>query len=148
MMNPFLLNREERLTHWKTFRASLCDMHEIDQLRATASYWSQAPTMKCAYDSEEVPSWPGPWEMVLAGDWCRDSIAAGLEFTLRLGGWSADRLSLLMIRDYDISDQMLALKIDNEYVLNYSIGEVTSYPETNHDVLARYRFNGRGYVSF
>jgi hypothetical protein len=147
-MNPFMFAQGERLSDWKALRASLPAMSEEDQLLKIAQYWGRAPLMKCAYDSYKIEEWPGPWEMVIAGDWCRDSVAAGMEFTLRLSGWSADRLSLVMIRDYDISDQMLVLKIDNEKVLNYSIDEVVDNPSTKHAVMFQYRFNGRGYSSF
>ena len=144
-MNPFLLGRDERLSDWKALRTSLSQHSEEEQLQMVADYWSRAPLMKRAYDSEVIENWPGPWEMVMAGDWCRDSVAVGMEFTLRLSGWTPDRLSVAMIRDYDLSDQMLSLKIDNRALLNYSIGEVVTHPTTNHDILFEYRFNGRGY---
>jgi hypothetical protein len=147
MMNPFFLTPEERVDHWKKFRNSLVDFPEETQMRMVCHYWADAPIMKCAYDSDHLEEWPGPWEMVMSGDWCRDSVAAGMEFTLRLAGWSADRMRLVMIRDYDISEQMLALKIDNKLLLNYSIGEVVTYPTTNHDVLVEFLYNGRGYTT-
>lgn len=146
-MNPFLLERDERMANWKAMRNGLAEMSEDDQMAKVAQYWSLAPLMKCAYDSYELEKWPGPWEMVMAGDWCRDSVAVGMEFTLRISGWSPDRLSLVMIRDYDLSDQMLALKIDNKILLNYSVGEVISYPKTSHEIIFEYGFNGRSYTS-
>lgn len=144
-MNPFLLGRDERLSDWKALRNNLSQHPEDEQIQIVADYWARAPLMKAAYDSEFIENWPGPWEMVMAGDWCRDSVAVGMEFTLRLAGWTADRLSIVMIRDYDLSDQMLSLKIDNCALLNYSIGEVVLYPTTNHDILFEYCYNGRGY---
>jgi len=147
-MNPFLLSREERLTDWKALRTQLRSLDLEEAAQTVARYWARAPLMKCAYDAYRLETWPGPWEMVMAGDWCRDSVAVGMEFTLRLAGFSQDRLTLVMIKDYDVSDQMLCLKIDNEKLLNYSVAEVVDYPTTKHDIIFQYRFNGRGYSTY
>lgn len=98
-----------------------------------------------AYDPEELNTYPTPWEMMSANDWCRNSIAVGMEFTLRLGGWAANRLQIQMIRDYDISDQKLVVIVDGKYFLNYEHGSVTPIPETNRDVLATWAFTGKHY---
>ncbi len=148
-MNPFLLGRDERLADWKEFRNSLVTLAPDAQLAAVADYWAQAPmNSRPAYDVERFDELPGPWEMIIANDWCRDSVAVGMEFTLRLAGFPPEQLSLLLIRDYDISEQMFCLKIDNRLLLNYSIGEVTELPSTNHFALMQIRYNGRGYLQF
>lgn len=144
-MNPFLLSPQERLADWKTFRDGLRALDEDAQLNAVARYWAQAPLSRHAYDAFELDKWPSPWEMIHAGEWCRDSTAVGMEFTLRLAGWSSERMRLLFIRDYDISDQMLVLEIDGTHLLNYSCGYVTPIPDTNCVVLASWTFQGKKY---
>lgn len=144
-MNPFILAPQERLKDWKEFRVSLSSMEESDQLRAVAKYWAQAPVLKMAYDIEQPQEWPTPWEMISAGDWDRNSIAIGMEFTLRLAGWDADRLQLWMIRDEDISEVILILVVDQTLVLNYDYSEVTSYPNTQHYVVGKWHFCGKTY---
>lgn len=145
-MNPFLMDPKSRLGHWKEFRKALTAMSEADQLQAVADYWAKAPLDKIAYDIEDPESIPSAWEMVSDGNWCRNSVAIGMEFTLRLAGWAPERLRLAMLRDYDISDQMVVLIIDGIRVLNYSYGLVTDYPATRHDVVGSWRFSGKFYT--
>lgn len=144
-MNPFILAPQERLAHWKEFRKSLGGMAEGDQLQAVADYWALAPLVGMAYDIEQPQEWPSPWEMINAGDWCRNSVAIGMEFTLRLAGWDTSRLQLTMIRDWDISEIILLLVVDDQKVLNYNYSQVSDYPETKHDVVGRWHFCGKTY---
>ena len=144
-MNPFLMRPDERTASWKALREEVRLLDDAAALKLVSEYWAKAPVSKMAYDPEDHASWPSPWEMVHAGDWCPSSIAIGMEFTLRLGGWDASRLKLVLIRDYDISEQIMVLKIDESLVLNYSVGYVEEYPKTNHDVLISYQNDGKRY---
>ncbi len=146
-MNPFFLSPEERLADWKALRTSLANLPEDLQLSTVATYWSRAPLLTMAHDCERPQDLPTPWEMISEGNWCRQSVAIGMEFTLRLAGWSADRLRLQMIRDYDESEVFLLLIIDGEKVLNYNHGTVTEYPTSRHDITGRWAFSGKFYRS-
>jgi hypothetical protein len=145
-MNPFFLAPPQLSAQWKKIRTELANLPEIDQLQSVVDFWSKAPQSTMAYDPEELHTYPTPWEMINANDWCRNSIAVGMEFTLRLGGWSANRLQIQMIRDYDISDQKLVLVVDGKYFLNYEYGSVVDIPlQNNRDILATWHFNGKHY---
>lgn len=133
------------MADWKAFRISLSELPLDEQLYRVADYWSKAPLMKHAYDCEDYGSLPGPWEMILQGDWCRDSVAVGMEFTLRLALAEIEDMKLCMYRDYNISAQMLCLKIDNKLLLNYSLGEVVDIPSDGIFLLTQFKFNGRSY---
>lgn len=145
-MNPFLLPPQERLADWKLFRESLKSLPEENQLTAVALYWGQAPLMKLAYDIERAETLPSPWEMINEGSWCRNSVAVGMEFTLRLAGWDPRRLELRLIRDWDISEVILLLIIDGKEVLNYTYSTVTEYPKSRHDVTGSWSFSGKFYT--
>ncbi len=144
-MNPFILSPKERLADWKGFRESLKALPERDQLDAVARYWALAPLLSHAHypDVEKVPT---PWEMISEGNWCRNSVAIGMEFTLRLAGWKAERLELQMIRDYDLSEIIMVLIIDGQSVLNYNYGEIADYPKTRHDITDSWVFSGKLYT--
>lgn len=146
-MNPFILSAQDRLDHWKKFRTSLSSLLEDEQLSAVAEYWALAPLSKIAYDIERPETWLSPWEMVMEGDWCRNSVAIGMEFTLRLAGVDPHRMQLVMIRDWDLSESMLVLNIDDSKLLNYTYGLVVDYPDTRHDVVGRWQFCGKFYRS-
>lgn len=145
-MNPFFLGPDEQVASWKALREDIKLLDEAEALQKVADYWAKAPLCRMAYDPEDHTQWPSPWEMVMEADWCPYSVAIGMEFTLRLAGWSPDRMTLLMIRDYDISDQRMVLKIDESVVLNYIVGSVEEYPKTKHDVLVAYRNDGKRYL--
>jgi len=144
-MNPFLLTPTERLADWKVLRSSIASLEDDVALDTVTKYWAQAPLMRLAYDYEEMPKWPGPWAMVHQGDWCRDSVACGMEFTLRLGGWAPERMRLILVKDFDISEQMIVLEIDRTIFLNYDVGKVTPLPNTRWASIAAWEFTGRGY---
>jgi hypothetical protein len=144
-MNPFLMSPSELMATWKALRAAMHDKAEIDQLQDVAIFWAKAPLSTMAYDPEILDTYPTPWEMLAENDWCRNSIAIGMDFTLRLGGWPPERMAIHMIRDYDISDQKLVLVVDGNFYLNYETMSVLTIPETNHDIMARWSFKGRKY---
>jgi hypothetical protein len=146
-MNPFFLSPDDQITSWKTLREEIKSLDEAAALQKVADYWAAAPLLKLAYDPEDCSGWPSPWEMIHANDWCANSVAIGMEFTLRLAGWEPSRLTLMFLRDYDISDQRMVLKIDESVVLNYSVGEVNEYPNTNHDVLVAFKNDGKRYFA-
>lgn len=145
-MNPFVLSPQDRLDHWKQFRKTLGKYSEEDQLKMVADYWALAPLARTVYDLEHPDTIASPWEMISDGDWCRNSVAIGMEFTLRLSGWDAARLELVNLRDYDLSEQMVVVIIDDRKVLNYTYSEVVDYPKSKHDVVGRWRFNGKFYI--
>ncbi len=134
------------MEHWKQFRKSLIDMQETEQLQAVAEYWSKAPLVSIAYDTNDSSNWPTPWEMVKANEWCRSSVAIGMENTLRLAGFSSDRMKLKLILDRDIQEMLLVLVVDETWVLNYDWGFVQPCPTTDHRTLKEWQFVGRSYV--
>lgn len=144
-MNPFLMSSSQRMTEWKNFRHTLKSLSDTEQLKAVTEFWAQAPLMTIAHDPEELDCYPGPWEMMEQNDWCGNSIAVGMEFTLRLAGWDANRLRIIMLKDYDISEQKLVVEVDGKYLLNYEYGAVAELPNTDHERLTVWKFSGRKY---
>ena len=143
-MNPFLLDSMTRLAHWKTFRKALIDKTVTDQIDAVALYFSKAPIGVCACDLDNAAQWPNPWELVHNNQWCRSSVAIGMENTLRLAGVASDRLTLRLISD-DLYQALLILIIDDYYVLNYAWGSVHFIPLPNHHVIHQWHYVDRSY---
>ena len=146
MNNPFLLTGAGRLEHWKTFRKSVLAQPEDERLAAVAHYWSLAPLLTIAYNCDAPATWPTIWEMVQAGDWCRNSVALGIDGTLRLIGFDPTRLTVGLMLDQSKSVMAMVTSVDNATLLNYDWGLLTPYPSlTNPRWLRRYRWTGRGY---
>jgi len=144
-MNPFLLPSGERLADWRHFRISLTAFSDRQRYTAVASYWAQAPLIKLAYDLDNCQGWPSIWEMIHANRWCRNTVAIGMEATLRLADMSPDRLSLRLIHDRKIEDILVILLIDDHWVLNYDWGSLRVSSATDHYIMREWRFTGRGY---
>jgi hypothetical protein len=144
-MNPFLLNPRERLKDWKDLRNALPGMPEAEQLARVANHWSKAPLSRFAYDAEDAKTWPSIWEMIAENDWCRNSVAIGMEQTLRLSGWDASRLKLALVKDHDLSDMMLVVQVDNRSWLNYDYDSVVEIPNTRKEILVCWQWSGRAY---
>jgi len=145
MMNPFLLSADDRLEHWKDFRKSLSSKTDLEKMTAVATYWSSAPLKNIAYDCDAPETWPTIWEMIRAGDWCRNSIAIGMDGTLRLIGFDPSRLTLGTIIDPDISAMLTVVRIDADWLLNYDWSLLAPYPTTRHRWLRKFRWSGRKY---
>ncbi|RYD62885.1 MAG: hypothetical protein EOP83_13470 [Verrucomicrobiaceae bacterium] len=145
-MNPFLLGPRERLADWKALREHLKTLTEREQLDLVAKYWGQAPLCRFAYDAEDAKSWPTMWEMISENNWCRNSVAIGMEQTLRLAGFAPDRMKLSYIKDYDLSDMILVLIVDDLYYLNYEHATVVTAPETRRDTFVVWQFGKRAYA--
>lgn len=145
-MNPFLLSNHELLSEWKDFRKSLPSFSEAEQLEKVALFWAQAPLMKFAYDAERPDEWGTPWEQLDSNDWDRNSLAVGMEFTLRLSGWDASRLKLQYIRDPEISNIVMVLKIDDIMLLNYYERIISPLPNHDYGIIFSWQHDGKKYV--
>jgi hypothetical protein len=145
-MNPFLLGPAERLAVWRQLRNSLIYLTEEQQLAAVAAYWAKAPLLTFAYDLERCDDWPTIWQMIHANAWCRNTVAIGMEATLRLAGMAADRLTLCLMHDRTIAAVLLVLIVDDRWVLNYDWGLFRSYPSTDHYIIWKCQYIGRGYT--
>lgn len=146
-MNPFLLSQTERQAKWKEVRTGLCGLSEPDQLKSVATFWAQAPLSNTSYDLHQPEGWPTPWEMLRANVWCRHSRAIGMEFTLRLGGWDASRLKLILANDLNISDTIFVLEIDRTTILNYDLGNTVTLPNRQWEIIAEWQFTGKFFTT-
>jgi hypothetical protein len=141
-MNPFLLSPRERLTMWKTLRNSLKEVSDDEQLAKVALFWGQCPIQKYALDADDPSSWVTCWEMIHRNDFDRNSIAVGMEMTLRLAGWAAGRLMLMMVDDEARNDVFMVLKIDGTKLLNYNHNSVCDMPKVGFQIIVAYQFTG------
>lgn len=145
--NPFveLSSSGDRIASWKQVRKMIEGLEDIEALEIVAEYWSYALLSSYSYPIDDIENWPSEWELVGSGNWCRDSVAVAMETTLRLAGWDASRLTIQYIRDYEISEEILILKIDDQYALNYKVGKVSQYPKSSVIVTGIWQHAGKKY---
>jgi hypothetical protein len=146
-MNVFMMSPAERLAAWGSFRDALPTQSENEQLGNVAKFWAQCPFKKWVIHPEDSQGWPTIWELLHDGDYCRNAIALGIEATLRLSGFDANRLKVVMVRHLEDQEEFFVVIIDDAHVLNYSYAETVSVEDLVNvvDTLYAYRFKGRSY---
>ena len=146
-MNVFMMSPSERLDAWGSFRDSLPSMSEQEQYANVAKFWAQCPFSKWVIHPEDSRNWPTTWELLHDGNYCRNSIAVGMESTLRLSGVAPERLKLVMARHIDDQEEFFVVIIDDTHVLNYSYGETVQVEDLVGivDTTYSYRWKGRNY---
>jgi hypothetical protein len=83
--------------------------------------------------------------MMSINDWCRNSVAIGIEFTLRLCGWNPKRLKLKLILDRQSSVMAMTVIVDDAWILNYDWGLVLPYKPSGI-ILKSYQWDGKKYI--
>ena len=144
-MNWFLLSLEDRLRVWKELRNSLETMDDATKLQTVAEFWAKAPLKTIAYDINDADTWPTPWEMIRNNDWCRSSVAIGMENTLRLSGFPSERMALKLILDREIQEMLLVLIVDETWVLNYDWNHVRDCSKIKFKTLNSWAFSNKKY---
>jgi len=130
-MTVFMQSPDERRRAWRDFRIELKNTEsELDQLKMVAKWWGRCPVTNWSLDWDQPQNWGSPWEVLHDGYYCRNAVAYMMFMTLVLADgqrWTKDRLNLAGIRfQQDITeDQWLVLIVDDRWVLNYSLGEVS-----------------------
>ena len=145
-MNPFLTTKSDRLRQWRDFRKSLSvAQSDLEQVTAIANWWAQAPEGTRVIDPYDQRRWPSGWELIYAGDFCRSSIALGMEqtFLQRNGRWTENRVKLALLDDNG-EDIYLVLIIDDTWILNYDHGRVIELSTLEDiQIIRTYAFMGR-----
>lgn len=118
------ISNEERLRLWKTLRNDLVQLSFNDQITKVAKFCSTIPFGSRTLDYYSSEEWPTPWEILYYSSFCTSSISLLIYHTLRL--CMADiQIALYLVEDMD--DIYLLPVIDNQYVLNYELGQVNNF---------------------
>ncbi len=128
---------EERLRLWKSLRDDIKDLPVDKQLEKTAKFCSTIPFGSRSMDYYSPTEWPTPWEILFHGTFCTSSISLLIFYTLTLIPTSAN-VELILVEDDE--DVYLLPIIDDQFVLNYELGQVNRYSEIqdNFKILQRY----------
>jgi hypothetical protein len=128
---------EERLRLWKNLREEIKDLPLDKQLEKVSKFCSTIPFGSRTLDYYDSTNWPTPWEILFHGSFCTSSISLLIFYTFALLSISVS-VELLLIEDEE-GIYLLPL-IDNHYVLNHHLGQISKYPEVkdNFKVLQKY----------
>lgn len=112
---------------WRDFRKSL-DTNNIDEVCSTVvNWWQTAPLVSISIDPVSSEQWPTPWEMLHRGDFCEDSLALGMSYTIFYANNNIPN-ELLYVTCLGKSFQRLCALIDNKHLLNFERGSISTLP--------------------
>lgn len=114
----------ERLHLWKKLRADLKDQVFREQMTTVAKFFATMPYGTRTIDYYTPSDWPTPWEIIFHGRLCKSSISLLIFYTFSLLH-TQNNFELYLIDDGE--DEYLLPVIDNQFVLNYHLGEVSKY---------------------
>ena len=97
-----------------------------------------APISSMTIDPVDSSTWPTPWEMLHSGDFCEDSIALGMSYTIYYANEKIPN-EILYIIDRDKEIQRLCVAIDNKYLLNLEHATISNLP--SDEMVISYRKN-------
>ena len=119
-----------RLKQWRAFRKGLDTDNTYEVCETVINWWKMAPISSMTIDPVESSTWPTPWEMLHSGNFCENSIALGMSYTIYYANEGIQN-ELLFVTDRENSIQQLCTLIDNKYLLNYQYGAISTLPTEN-----------------
>jgi hypothetical protein len=114
-------------------------------------FWKHTPLGSRILDWDDPASWPDAWTMMHDADFDESSVALGMFYTLLLSEdqqWTADRLTLILIRDNNMQIQRLVLLIDDRWLMNLDHGRIMEKERIMPQLMVqqRYRYDGKSHT--
>lgn len=137
----FKLPTNERLSRWKSFRASLDDLPLGEAVRQTNDFWHSCPFIPFYLD-ESVENWPDPWQLIEENYYCELAKALGIVYTLHLSKHQQNLDPEIRIY-YDEKTKYtyhIVYLCDGKYVLNMVEGEVVNKDLIDKELILKHRY--------
>ena len=127
---------EERLKLWRKFRKDNENLEDQECLQAIVDWWKFTPIGSRAIDPYSKDTWPDPWQLIYEGNFDENAVALGIAYTLHLMEWPC---TVSLVQSEDKTFFGLIVIVDDEYVLNYTYGEIDKFSEMQQiSVLEKY----------
>ena len=122
---------------WKKLRDEIRDLNIDEQLVKIAEFCSSMPIGARTIDYYSPMDWPSPWEILYYNSFCTNSISLLIFYTLIL--LPNDKTVELLLVEDPVGIYLLPL-VNNQFVLNYHLRQVSKYSDINKDfkVLRKY----------
>lgn len=119
----------KRLSMWRDFRNGLDQTNTLDVSKTVVQWWQSAPLVNISIDPVNPEQWPTPWEMLHQGNFCQNSVALGMAYTIYYANPNIQN-ELLYVTCIGKSFQRLCALIDNKHLLNFDHGSISTLPDT------------------
>ena len=87
-------------------------------------WWQYAPLVNHYLHPTDLPTWPGPWELLVENTYCTLARGLGMCYTLLL--MNITDIEFVLATDSQGNDTSLVLVDNAKYLLNYWPGTVIS----------------------
>ena len=87
-------------------------------------WWQHAPLVNHYLHPTDLPTWPGPWELLVENTYCTLARGLGMCYTLLL--MNITDIEFVLATDSQGNDTSLVLVDNAKYLLNYWPGTVIS----------------------
>ena len=116
-MNTFQSSYDNRLQSWYNLRNRIKDLDLSQQCVEIDKWWQNAPLVNHYLHPIDLPTWPGPWELLVENTYCTLARALGMCYTLYLIG--VNDIEMVLARN-DMAEDVVLVLVDNaKYILNY-----------------------------
>ena len=129
-----------RLGRWKEFRRGLDTTNTFEVCKTVVAWWESAPLINITIDPVDSSNWPTPWEMLHQGDFCENSLALGMAYTIYYANQDIPN-ELIYVTCNGRSFQKLCALIDNKHLLNYERGTISSFHDSECSISYRISVN-------
>lgn len=116
----------KRLANWREFRRELDSADVNAACEKVSQWWQFAPQSALSIDPYDISTWPSVWEMLHQGDYCKFSTAIGMAYTIFYIDESVKN-RILRVYDHVNSDIYMTALINEHWLLNYNLCEMTEY---------------------
>ena len=125
-----------RLGQWREFRHSLDTDSVEDICKTVVAWWLSAPTVSMTIDPVNSEQWPTAWEMLHHGNFCDNSLALGMSYTIYYANQNISN-ELVYIIDRDLCVERLCALIDDKHLLNLEHSAISTFPRSNSSITYR-----------
>lgn len=124
-LDHWFLVKQEILLAWRSWRASLGKMENIDDVYTeVAQWWEFVPMVNNTINPWNSEIWPDPWTLVCTGEFCPSAQGLGMFYSLALEGYNCELV--LAIID---TETKLIVQLPDGRLLNHTSGEIV---DNNH----------------
>ena len=116
-MNSFQSSYDNRLQSWYNLRNQIKDFDLNQQCVEIDKWWQRAPLVNHYLHPIDLPTWPGPWELLVENTYCTLARGLGMCYTLLL--MNITEIEYVLAKDIDDNETPLVLVDNAKYILNY-----------------------------
>jgi hypothetical protein len=127
-------NTTERILAWREFRKNSVNLTVDSLIESVNTWWTFSPWVRKTIDPFKPETWPNPWDMLNKGEFCRSAIALGQAYTLWIMAPNIN-VELWLVNNFSEKDIHLVVVIDENTMLNYTLGQVMNIKECDFEVL-------------